>query len=162
MGREKPAFLARYSTTAIPARQGLLLLCMVSTGKSLSKALLFCRTLFWMSETISVHNMFSPGLSLVFSCNSMNNLSPYCGLVDAKIRASDKEVSSKFWSSPFMSDELCDQGRWFCFSFRKIFWIFFWRWLHWGSNFCWNSLPARSTSIWKLWSGRSHSLEILF
>ena len=24
--------------------------------------------LFWMSETISVHNMFSPGLSLEFSC----------------------------------------------------------------------------------------------
>ena len=29
-----------------------------------------CRVqkLFWMSETISVHNMFSPGLSLEFSC----------------------------------------------------------------------------------------------
>ena len=26
------------------------------------------QTLFWMSETISVHNMFSPGLSLEFSC----------------------------------------------------------------------------------------------
>ena len=36
-----------------------------------------------MSETISVHNMFSPGL---------NNLSTYCGLVDAKIRASDKDL----------------------------------------------------------------------
>ena len=53
--------------------------------------------LFWMSETISVHNMFSPGLSLEFSCielvhKSMNNLSSYCGLVDAKIRASDKDL----------------------------------------------------------------------
>ena len=46
------------------------------TGKSLSKALLFaehgenmlCKKLFLMSETISVHNMFSPGLSLEFSC----------------------------------------------------------------------------------------------
>ena len=50
-----------------------------------------------MSETISVHNMFSPGLSLEFSCielvcNSMNNLPSYCGLVDAKIRASDKDL----------------------------------------------------------------------
>ena len=43
------------------------------TGKSLSEALLFAehgenmlRTK--MSETISVHNMFSPGLSLEFSC----------------------------------------------------------------------------------------------
>ena len=50
-------------------------------------------------ETISVHDMFSPGLSLEFSCielviqcNSMNNLSSYCGLVDAKIRASDKDL----------------------------------------------------------------------
>ena len=24
--------------------------------------------LFWMTETISVHNMFSPGLSMEFSC----------------------------------------------------------------------------------------------
>jgi hypothetical protein len=49
-----------------------------------------------MSETISVHNMFSPILSLEFSCieleNSMDNLSSYCGLVDAKIRASDKDL----------------------------------------------------------------------
>ena len=44
-----------------------------------------------MSETISVHNMFSPGLSLEFSaCNSMNNLLSYCGLVDSRMRASDK------------------------------------------------------------------------
>ena len=52
-----------------------------------------------MSETISVHNMFSQGLSLEFSCielvNSMNNLSSYCGLVDAKIRASDKDLPIK-------------------------------------------------------------------
>ena len=33
-----------------------------------------------MSEAISVHNMFSPGWSLE------------CGLVDAKIRASDKDL----------------------------------------------------------------------
>ena len=40
------------------------------TGKSLSETLLFAgvQKLFWMSETISVHNMFSPGLSLEFSC----------------------------------------------------------------------------------------------
>ena len=47
--------------------------------------------LFWMSKTISVPNSTcSPhALSLEFSCiklvhNSMNNLSSYCGLVDAK------------------------------------------------------------------------------
>ena len=35
------------------------------TGKSLSEAL---QNYFWMSETISVHNMFSPGLSWEFLC----------------------------------------------------------------------------------------------
>ena len=58
---------------------------------------IYCvQKLFRMSEKISAHNMFSPGLSLEFSCielcNSMNNLSSYCGLVDAKIRASDKDL----------------------------------------------------------------------
>ena len=53
---------------------------MSGTGKSLSEALLFAEhgenmlctkihsVLFCVSETISVHNMFSPGLSLEFSC----------------------------------------------------------------------------------------------
>ena len=50
-----------------------------------------------MSEKISVHNMFSLGFSLEFSCielvlNSIDNLSSYCGLFDAKIRASDKDL----------------------------------------------------------------------
>ena len=51
--------------------------------------------LFWMSKqkrkAICVHNMFSPcselGIFMYWTCNSMNNLSSYCGLVDAKIRA---------------------------------------------------------------------------
>ena len=33
------------------------------------------QTLFWMSETISEHNMFSPGLSLEFSCIELNEQS---------------------------------------------------------------------------------------
>ena len=37
--------------------------------------------LFWMSETISVQNMYS-----------MKNLLSYCGLIDAKIRAPDKNL----------------------------------------------------------------------
>ena len=48
-----------------------------------------------MTETISVHNMFSSGLSLKFSfieLVTMNNLLSYYGLVDAKIRASDKDL----------------------------------------------------------------------
>ena len=54
---------------------------------------------FWMSETISVHNMFSPGLSLEFSCIELViqwtiscKILSYCGLVDAKIRTSDKDL----------------------------------------------------------------------
>ena len=49
-----------------------------------------------MSKINSVHSMFSPcselGISMYRTCNSMNNLSSYCGLVDAKIRASDKDL----------------------------------------------------------------------
>ena len=50
-----------------------------------------------MLETISVHNMFSTGLSFDFlfiscNCNSMNNLSSYFGLVDTNIRASEKDL----------------------------------------------------------------------
>ena len=48
----------------------------VFTGKSLSEALLFaeheekmlCTKIVLMSKTISVQNMFSPGLSSEFSC----------------------------------------------------------------------------------------------
>ena len=32
------------------------------------------------------------GIFMYRTCNSMNNLSSYCGLVDAKIRASDKDL----------------------------------------------------------------------
>ena len=45
-----------------------------------------------MSETISVHNMFSPGLSFKFSCIDLVSNSIYGGSVDAKIRASDKDL----------------------------------------------------------------------
>ena len=54
-----------------------------------------------MSETISVQNMSSPSLSLEFSCielvsNSMNNPLSYCGLVDAKISSSDKDLTVNY------------------------------------------------------------------
>ena len=43
--------------------------------------------LFWMSKSISVHNMFSPcselGIFTYWTCNSMNNMLSYCGLVNA-------------------------------------------------------------------------------
>ena len=61
--------------------------------------------LFWMSKpvnqknTICVHNMFSTcselGIFMKWTRSSMNNLSSYCGLVDARINASDKCQMSK-------------------------------------------------------------------
>ena len=50
-----------------------------------------------MSNTISVHNMSFPcselGILMYnWTFDSMNNLPSYCGLVDAKIRASDKDL----------------------------------------------------------------------
>ena len=44
-----------------------------------------------MSEIISVDNMFYTGLNLESSCIELVILS-YFGLVDAKIRASDKDL----------------------------------------------------------------------
>ena len=35
---------------------------------------------------------FELRIFMYWTCNSMNNLSSYCGLVDAKIRASDKDL----------------------------------------------------------------------
>ena len=35
---------------------------------------------------------FELGIFMYLICNSMNNLSSYCGLVDVKIRASDKDL----------------------------------------------------------------------
>ena len=72
-------------------------------GETWGEHVAYLHKLFWMSKqkTICVHNMLSSCsphvLILEFSCtywtcNSMNNLSSYCGLVDAKIRASDKDL----------------------------------------------------------------------
>ena len=60
--------------------------------------------LFWMSKqkekTIFVQNMFSPCSELVvfmyWTGKSMNNLLSYCGLVDVRINASDKDLPVKF------------------------------------------------------------------
>ena len=47
-------------------------------------------------RTIYVHNMFSPcselGIFMYWTCNSMNNHLSYCGLVDARISASEKDL----------------------------------------------------------------------
>ena len=89
----------------------LFYLYLLSTGKSLSEALIFAsinpqydnRLLMelpvqYMKTTSAEHgkNMFCPCSALVvFMCwtgNSMNNLLSYCGLVDARISASEKDI----------------------------------------------------------------------
>ena len=60
-------------------------------GKSLSEVLLFAE---------HVLPRFELEIFTYWTCNSMNNLSSYCGLVDGKIRASDKYLpaqGSVFW-----------------------------------------------------------------
>ena len=74
------------------------------TGKSLSEALIFASTnqqyddrLFqaqtW-GELVVYRNFFDDVTRKIgpLDFNSMNNLSSYCWLVDAKIRASDKDL----------------------------------------------------------------------
>ena len=77
---------------------------LVHTGKSLSEALLFAEHGENMLCTKIVLNFrnnfftqhvpprFELGIFMHCTCNSMNNLSSYCELVDAKIRASDKDL----------------------------------------------------------------------
>ena len=48
------------------------------------------RNCFWHSEQF-LYTTSSPQV-WAWTCNSMNNLPSYCGLVDAKIRASDKNL----------------------------------------------------------------------
>ena len=47
-------------------------------------------------KTICVHNMFSTcselGIFMYWTRNSMNNLLSYCGLVDGRISASEKDL----------------------------------------------------------------------
>ena len=54
-------------------------------------------------KTICVHNMFSPwsevAIFMYWTCNSMNNILSYCGLVDARISASEKDLPVKKMSA---------------------------------------------------------------
>ena len=78
------------------------------TGKSLSEALLFAehgenmlctkivlnvRNNFWRQHVLP---RFELGIFIYWTCNSMNNLLSYYGLVDAKIRASDKDLPVQY------------------------------------------------------------------
>ena len=74
------------------------------TGKSLSEALLYAEhgeNIFCTKIVLNVKNNFCTqhvlpnfelGIFMYSTCNAMNNLLSYCGLVDSKIRASDKDL----------------------------------------------------------------------
>ena len=74
------------------------------TGKSLSEALLFAEhgeNILCTKIVLNIRNNFCTqhilprfelGIFMYWTCNSMYNLLSYCGLVDAKIRASDKDL----------------------------------------------------------------------
>ena len=74
------------------------------TGRSFSDALLFPehgKSMLCTKIVLNVRNNFCTqnvllrfelGISMCWTWNLMNNLSSYCGLVDAKIRASDKDL----------------------------------------------------------------------
>ena len=50
-------------------------------------------------KTMYVHNMFRACSFLVRTGKSMNNLLSYCGLIDARIRASEKDLSvPRIWT----------------------------------------------------------------
>ena len=73
-------------------------------GKSLSEALLYAEhgeNIFCTKIVLNVKNNFCTqhvlpnfelGIFMYSTCNAMNNLLSYCGLVDSKIRASDKDL----------------------------------------------------------------------
>ena len=48
-----------------------------------------CQKQFYIQHVLP---SFELGIFMYYTCNSMNNLLPYCGLVDAKIRASNKDL----------------------------------------------------------------------
>ena len=76
--------------------------CILDTGKSLSEALLFAehgenmvyKNCSECQKQCTQHVLprFELGFLMYWTCNSMNNLSSYCGLVDAKISASEKDL----------------------------------------------------------------------
>ena len=71
--------------------------CMKSTSSEHGENMLCTKIVFVLTfRTIYAHNMFSPCSKLVvfmyWTGKSMNNLLPYCGLLDTRISASEKDL----------------------------------------------------------------------
>ena len=102
--------------------------------------------LFLTFRTIFVHNMFSQcselGIFPYWTCNSMNNMSSYCGLLDAKIRASDKDLPVQRYLDTGKGNSYATYGSktfgwiWRVGIFYQTGWWFFMRWKwDWTRNF---------------------------
>ena len=121
--------------------------------------------LFWMSETISVHNKFSPGFSLKILCIKLVIqwtfciLLSYCGLVDAKIRASDKDLPVLDYSVSKMIDIYFALFTWswddfiLChtnFFLVLVIFVTFWQIDHTISSLWWHFLTRQFLSTWNI------------
>ena len=101
------------------------------TGKSLSEALLFAEhgeNMLCTKIVLNVRNNFCTqhvlprfelGIFMYWTCNSMNILSSYCGLVDAKIRASDKDLPYKRFNNNNYSNFVLM----YCLHFKTYVWL---------------------------------------
>ena len=103
----------------------------------------FCvQLLFWMSKHKQNKKQFFTQhvVNLYFGGNSMNNLLSYCGLVDAKIRTSDKDLPVQKKMFQFIHTNLLMNIMKKCFSMQKLikcmrnsaahkgpfWWVFLW------------------------------------
>ena len=85
--------------------------------RTYSKHDMLCAQIVFCFRTIYVQNMFwacsEIAIFMYWTCNSMNNLSSYYGLVDAKIEASDKDLPVlKTLNIEEKSRENSDPGEW--------------------------------------------------
>ena len=91
---------------------------------------------------------FELGIFMYWTCNSMNNLSSYCGLVDAKIRASDKDspVFPNFLKMCLVSQEVLTQNIYF---FTNI-WFFFYKYIYFFLQLSKNSFDIFEKKFWAI------------
>ena len=99
---------------------------------------------------------FELGIFMHWTCNSMNNQSSYCGLVDEKIRASDKDLP--VWKRCPISIGYAyiarneSSGK----TFSQL-------WIFWGSYINWNLCNATSQGPLKpSWNYRGKSYVVLY
>ena len=91
--------------------------------ENLCQKLFFLQNMLCTKIVLNVRNNFCTqhglprfelGIFMHWTCNLMNNLSSYCGLIDSKIRASDKDLPVTIAQMLFTYYEL------FCFLNQQI------------------------------------------